>query len=93
MKNFLLLLVLCLSVNFCSAEELIAYSSASSLKSELNRIEYTIKQNTRKISSIKSSRNLSANEKKRQISRLESQNSSLKQKANKIRSEYKRAIS
>jgi biopolymer transport protein ExbD len=93
MKKFLLPLVLCLTINLCSVQDVVAYPSASSLKSELNRIEYTIKQNTRKISTIKSSKKLSVNEKKRQISKLESQNSSLKQKANKIRAEYKRAIS
>ena len=93
MKRFLIPLVFCLTLNFCSAQELIAYSSASGLKSELNRIEYTIKQNSRKISTIKSSKKLSASEKRRQISRLESQNSSLRSKANKVRAEYKRAIS
>ena len=93
MRKILLVFVLCFAVNSCFAEDLICYSSASSLKSELSKIEYTIKQNTRKISTIKNSKNLSVNEKKRQISKLESQNNSLRQKSNRVRAEYKRAIS
>ena len=70
-----------------------AYSSASSLKRDLNSINRDIQNNKRKISSIKSSSRISDYDKKRQIQKLERQNYYLKQKSNKIKREYARAIS
>lgn len=72
---------------------LLSYSSASSLKSEISRMESKIRYNKRKISSIRYSNKISEYDKKRQISRLESENRTLKRKIDRIRYEYRRAIS
>ncbi len=80
-----LVLLSLISTNICFAS-----TSVSSLKRELSGIEYTIKQNQRKISSIQSSRNLSENEKKSKIRRLENENYYLKRKLNRVKSDLRR---
>ena len=62
-----------------------ASTSASTLKRQISNIEYDIKQNQRKINSIKLSKNLSENEKKRKIRSLESENTYLKRKLTKTK--------
>ena len=87
------LFVLSLTILFIFGNATFAYSSASSLKRDLDYIKRDINQNQRKIYSIKSSSRLSEYDKKRQIQKLERQNYYLKQKSSKIKREYARAIS
>ena len=77
----LLLLAFLSSTNLC-----LAYSSTTALKHRISQTEHTIKQNERKINSIKSSRNLSYNEKKSKIRKLENENYNLKRKLSKAKS-------
>ncbi len=82
MKKILpLMFILFFSSNLCFAA-----TSTTALKHQLSQIEHTIKNNERKISSIKSSRNLSYNEKKSKIRRLENENYNLKRKLNRVKS-------
>jgi len=71
----------------------LSYKSATSLKYEINSLNRKIKSNQYKIRSIKTSRSISENEKRRRISRLENQNNYLKRKVRNIKSQYQRAIS
>ena len=90
-----------LSFNFASfangvenllLQDKLAYS-ASSLKYEINRKNSKIRNNEYKISKIRYSKNISENEKQRQISRLKSENRRLKNDINRLKSSYRRAIS
>lgn len=67
--------------------------SASSLKRELSSIERDIRNDQRKINSIKHSSYISDYEKKRKIRRLEREIYYNRSKAKKIKREYSRAIS
>ena len=87
------LLVLSLIALFAFGNCAFAYSSASNLKRDLDYIKQDISSNQRKINSIKNSNRISEYDKKRQIQKLERQNYYLKQKSNKIKREYSRAIS
>ena len=87
------LLVLSLVVLFAFGNCVFAYSSASSLKRDLDYIKRDINSNQRKIYSIKHSDRISDYDKKRQIQKLERQNYYLKQKSAKIKREYQRAVS
>lgn len=85
--------VIALAVLMLGVYPVFAYQSATSLKGELNSIERQIKQNERKISSYKYSKTISPAQKKRNISRLEKQNYELKRKKERIKRDYRRAIS
>ena len=71
----------------------ITYSSASSLKREINSLNREIKSNEYKIRKIKYSKTLTSGEKKTKIGKLESKNKQLKRKISKIKSDYSKAIS
>ena len=81
----LLMLLVCSNVSF-------AYS-ASSLKREISYIQNEIRQSQRKISAIKYSDRISEYDKKRQIRKLEYKIYQKKRELQKIKSEYRRAIS
>ena len=90
-----------LSFNFASfangvenvlLQDKLAYS-ASSLKYEINRKNSKIRNNEYKIRSINSSRNLSENEKRRQIYKLKSENRRLQSEVSRLKSSYRKAIS
>lgn len=96
MKNlFIILFFCCFFASICPAKsfECLSYSSASSLKYELNSMNRQINNNNYKIRSIKNSRNLSEYEKKRQIRNLENKNRYLQRDINKTKKDYRRAIS
>lgn len=80
-----------------NAEELnslnICYAPVNSLRYKINSIKKEIRLNENKIKRIQNSKNISENEKKRRISRLETRNKYLKRELNKIRYEYSRALS
>ncbi len=88
------LFLLCSNVSFSFAQsELLSYSSASSVKRSLENTNYEIRKNNREISAIKSSNRISEYDKKRKIRELERENYILKRKADKLKSDYRKAIS
>ena len=82
-----------LFISCCILSNTVFAYSASSLKREINYIQSEIRQNERKINSIKSSDKISQYDKKRKIKALENKNYYNKRKIQRIKSEYKRAIS
>ena len=102
-KNACIVCLMALCINFsCFANGLsddffiqdkVAYTSASSLKSALNSKNRKIKNNEYKIWKIRASKNLSENEKRRQIYRLKSENNRLQREVYRLKLSYKKAIS